>query len=136
MEALDMPERAGAGIVPHLEQGVIVVLQRLLAHHDVPTAGPRPQNERPGPSRTQGESHRVRVTDCYGFYRGEQRRPRAGETLGRDQDALEGGLHVCRSQIAPVVKGHALPEEKRVGFLVFADLPTLPTVCRAQYCSM
>jgi hypothetical protein len=42
IDPLLMPERAGARLIHHLTQVVVMVLERLLAHDNIPPTGKRP----------------------------------------------------------------------------------------------
>ena len=123
-----MPERPRARVVQDLAQVVIVVLQRLLAHNDVPAAGKGPEHERLGPGLAQLKCDGMRVPHVDGFHGTKQRRARAAKTLGREDDPLIRRLDVLSSKISTIVKFHAFTQEKRVGFAVLGNLPTVSQV--------
>ena len=106
-----------------------MVLQRLLAHNDIPAAGKGPEHERLGPGLAQLKCDGMRVPHVDGFHGTKQRRARAAKPLGRKNDALIRGLDVLGGQSAPIVKGDALAQEERVGFAVLGNLPT---VCQVR----
>src|SRR5262245_65775655 len=67
----------------------------------------------------------MRVPHGDRLYGREQRRARADEALwGKDQ-ALERGFDILSSQLHAIVKPHPFAQEKRIGFAVFGNLPTV-----------
>ena len=128
IDALLMPERTGARVVHHLAQVIIVVLQGLLAHNDIPATGKGPQHEFLGPRFTQFEFDSVRVADVDRFHRRKQGCAWTAKTLGRENDALICRLDVLGGKISTIVKFHAFTQEKRVGFAVLGNLPTVSQV--------
>ena len=128
VDAVDGPERPGAGVIRDLPQAVVVVLQRLLAHDDVPAAGERPEHEVLRARLAELELDGVGIADVDLAHGGEQRRSRAAETARRLDDALVGRLHVLGCQVGAVVEGHAFAQEEGVGLAVGGNLPTVRQV--------
>jgi hypothetical protein len=133
-----MPERAGARIIHHVPQVIVIVLERLLAHNNIPPTGKRPQHEILGTGLVQREFDGVGVADIDGTHRREQWGTRTTKTCGGPDDPRIGGLDVVRGQRRTIVKVHTFPEEKGVSLAIRRNLPTvrevwdngLPTVDR------
>src|SRR5262245_16125016 len=120
-----MPERASTRIVQHLAQVVVVVLQRLFAHDDVPAAGKRPEHEHLRSGFAERECDGRGVTHGDRFYSREQRCTRTDEALWGKDEALERGLDILSSQLSAIVKLYPFAQEKRVDFAVFGYFPTV-----------
>src|SRR5712691_13042308 len=98
-----MPKRAGAWVVHHLAQVVMVVLQGFLTHDDIPATGKRSQHESLRTGLLELELDGMGVTDVNRTHRRKQRRARDADALRRPDDAGVGGLHVLSGQLSTVV---------------------------------
>ena len=126
--ARDVLERPGAGVVHHLAQVALVVLERLFAHDDVPAAGEGAEHVRLGARLGHPELDFVWIDDDDLADGGEQRCARDHDALRRMRDAIVGRLHVVGGEVGAVVELDALAQVERVLLAVRRDLPALREV--------
>src|SRR5262249_60538962 len=82
-----MPERASAGIVEDITKVIGILLERLLAHDDIPAAGKRPEHEATGTGLAKLELDRVGIKDVDLAHGREQGCAGDADALGRPDDA-------------------------------------------------
>src|SRR6266511_138940 len=103
-----MAERPSAGIVHHLTQVVVVLLQGLLAYDDVPTTGKGPQHKLLRPRLAELELDDIGVAHVDLTHGRKQRCARDTHPRGGPDDALVRGLDILRRELSPIMELHAL----------------------------
>src|SRR5262249_560961 len=96
--------------------------------NDIPAAGKRPQHKILRACLTQFKLNGVRITHVDLAYSRKEGCAWATEASGGCDDASIRGFDIFSSKITTVVKFHALAQEKRIGFAVFGNLPTMRQV--------
>src|SRR5207244_12426948 len=109
---------------------VFCVRQVLLAYYEFPNTGKSHENILLRSGIAQFELNGVGVAHVNFFYCGigKQGCAWAAKALGRKNDALIRRFDILGGKITTVVKLHALAQEKRVGFGILRDLPTMSQV--------
>jgi hypothetical protein len=120
-----VPEWPRARIVQHPPQVVVVVLQRLLAHNDIPATGKGGEHKTGRARLVELELDGVGVTYVNLAHRRKQRRTRDTHTLRRPDDAGMRGLDVLGGEIGAVVEFHPLAQKERIRFAIRRDLPAM-----------
>ena len=116
---------AGAGNIEDAPQVLLVVLERLLAHDDIPAAGKRRHDEVRRPRLSQLELDRMRVAHVDLAHRLEKDRARDGDACRWLGNPVVCGLHVVGGELGAVVKLHVFAQEEGIGLAVLGDLPAV-----------
>src|SRR5215510_6781489 len=128
IDALHMAKRPGAWIVHHLAQVVVVLLQGLLAHNDIPPTGKGPQHKLLWPRLAELKLDDVRVTHVDLADGRKQRCTRDAHPRGWPDDTLVCGLDILSSELPAIMELHAFAQEKSIGFFIGRDFPTVRQV--------
>src|SRR5262249_18058139 len=108
IDTLFMPKWTSTWTIHHLTQVVVVVLQCLLAHDDVPATGKRPEHEILRACLAQFKLDSVGITHVDLAHSRKERRAWTTEASGRRDETGVRGLDILRGKITTVVELHAL----------------------------
>ena len=123
-----MAERPSTGIVHHLTQVVVVLLQGLLAYDDVPTTGKGPQHKLLRPRLAELELDDVGVAHVDLTHGRKQWCAWDTHPGGGPDDTLVRSLDILRRERPAIMEFYTLAQQKGVGLFIGRDLPTVRQV--------
>src|SRR5712691_365374 len=99
-----VPEWACAGEIGHIPEVIVVVLQGLLAHDDIPAAGEGAEHEVRWTGFAQLELDGIAVADSDLAHRREQGSAWDADAFRRPDNPGIGGFDILRRELCPVVE--------------------------------
>ena len=103
-----VPEWACAREIGHIPEVIVIVLQGLLAHNDIPAAGEGAEHKGCRTGLAELELDGIAVADRDRAHRREQGSAGDADAFRRPDNPRIGGFDILRRELRPVVELHPL----------------------------